>query len=116
ENNKLFSATFTFLEASKCPFEDFFFDWFSYKERGHKALTGERAEYYKGDLFNQFYNLLKGFKCVDTDRIQSPYFARTSAESLYIEEIESIWQSISSDDNWNPLYEKLDRIKNIVPY
>ncbi len=114
ENNKLFSSAFTFLEDSKCPFEDFFFDWFSYDQRGHKALTGPRKGFYKGDVFNRFYNLLKGFKCIETNKVNDSYFLKESSENLYIEEIERIWTAISVKDNWQPLYEKIDKIKSMV--
>jgi uncharacterized protein YdiU (UPF0061 family) len=116
ENNKLFSATFTFLEESKCPFEDFFFDWFSYEKRGFKALTGERKEYYKGEAFNSFYSLLKGFKDIENQKASDPYFEGASAENLYIDEIERIWSEIASHDNWQPLYEKLARIEKMRTY
>ncbi len=114
ENNKLFSAAFNFLEQSKCPFEDFFFDWFSYEDRGFKALTGSRKEFYKSKAFTEFYTILKNFKILNPQKSKDPYFTNASAENLYIDEIERIWSEIDMRDNWQPLYEKLERIQKML--
>ena len=56
-----------------------------------------------------FLSLYKEFEAIN-ERL-APYFERDHACSLHIKEIESLWKYIEEDDDWKPLFAKLEDIK-----
>ena len=44
------------------------------------------------------------------ERLNAPYFQRRQPETLLIDEIESLWDAIASEDDWSLFHAKLDGI------
>jgi hypothetical protein len=68
------------------------------------ALYGEEA-------FADFRRRLAAFEPDRPERLEHPVFARDEPEELLIEEVEALWAPIAAEDDWSPLYAKLDRIE-----
>lgn len=109
ENLLLVQLFFEFLESSQAPFEQVFFDL-------HSARTGKwelssNKEYYEKENFSELKEHLLRFQAADKAFNQHPYFLQNKAETLLIDEIESLWTSIATNDDWKPFEEKVRRLK-----
>ena len=89
--------------------EPFFFDWFCGDEA--RAMAGPRGAVYGGEAFMDFRRLLSGFEADRPGRLAHPMFARAEPVEMLIEEVEALWAPIAQDDDWAPLYAKLDAIE-----
>lgn len=109
----LFTSTIAFLEASKVPFEGFFFDWHGGLMSEERALAGTRASFYSGSVFDNFKKALVGFYPQSEQRLHDAYFQGGEPCHLVIDEIERIWAAIETADNWAPFEEKIVAIQNL---
>lgn len=109
-SSELLFATLGFLESSQVPFDGFLADWYGgYASRDH-ALRSERAHYYEGEAFERFETALqdaKAFAPPPTDE-QRVTLLRSS---LHIDEVERLWAAIDQQDDWKPLYQKVEDIR-----
>lgn len=109
DNLLLVQLFFEFLESSQAPFEQVFFDLHSAR-RGKEQLSPNK-KYYSSGNFSELKEHLARFDSADESLNQHPYFQQNVAETLLIDEIETIWDSISKDDNWKPFEDKVRRLK-----
>ncbi len=91
--------------------EPFFFDWFGGPASAGRATAGPRAALYGQEAFADFRRLLSDFEPDRPERLQQGPFQQDEPEELLIEEVEALWAPIAQDDDWAPLYAKLDRIE-----
>jgi len=91
--------------------EPFFFDWFGGPASEARAWAGPRAGLYGEEAFVDFRRRLAEFEPNRPERLEHPVFARDEPEELLIEEVEALWAPIAAEDDWSPLYAKLDRIE-----
>ncbi len=110
ENLLLVQLFFEFLESSQAPFEQVFFDLHSAR-RGKEELSQNKT-FYTDEKFSELKEHLTRFKAADESINNHPYFLQNIAETLLIEEIESLWSEIANKDNWKPFEEKVRRLKN----
>lgn len=83
--------------------DQFFFDWGSTRDLA-------RAEEMSPE-FSEFRSLL-----ADRTRSRQPvsaYWQKPGPCSMHIEEVESIWTAIADDDDWVPLTEKINDIREM---
>ncbi|MFK4003753.1 protein adenylyltransferase SelO family protein [Qipengyuania sp. NPDC077563] len=73
-------------------------DVFFHRHRGGRNAVGELGE------------ILSRYRAVENDH---PYWSESSAESMLIEEVETIWSAIDQRDDWQPLQDKVDRIRRM---
>jgi len=73
-------------------------DIFFFRHRAGREPPGE-----------EFGELLRGYQPVAGD--SDPIWQEDAAPSLLIDEVERIWDAIDQQDDWNPLYRKIDRIR-----
>ncbi|WP_425994738.1 protein adenylyltransferase SelO [Caulobacter sp. DWR1-3-2b1] len=109
----LVSAAFKALAAGgdALRWEPFFFDWFGGPASESRAMAGPRAALYGDEAFADFRGRLADFEPDRPERLEHPVFASDEPEELLIEEVEALWGSIAAEDDWAPLYAKLDRIE-----
>jgi len=91
------------LAAKTIQIDQFFFDWG--KTENLRKPVDDRSE------FSEFQNLI-----ADRSRIRtaaSAYWQRPSPCSMHIEEVESIWDAIADGDDWTPLSEKINDIRDM---
>jgi serine/tyrosine/threonine adenylyltransferase len=91
--------------------EPFFFDWFGGEASTRRAMDGPRAELYRTEVFEAFRRQLAAFEPDRPERLADPVFRRAEPEELLIDEVEALWAPIAAEDDWSPLYAKLDRIE-----
>ncbi len=91
--------------------EPFFFDWFGGEASEARALAGPRAGLYGAETFRAFRSLLGDYAPERPERLAEPVFQRPEPEELLIEEVESLWAPIATEDDWVPLHAKLGRIE-----
>ncbi|WP_334164649.1 protein adenylyltransferase SelO [Phenylobacterium sp.] len=89
--------------------EPFFFDWFCRSD--DRALSGLRAEVYRGEGFEEFRRLLQPYAAKGAGRLEHPYFAGAEPEELLYDEIEAIWAPIADADDWSAFEAKLGRLE-----
>lgn len=89
--------------------EPFFFDWFCGDEG--RAMAGPRAAVYGGEAFAEFRRVLGGFEADRPERLTHPMFAGPEPVEMLIDEVEALWAPVAENDDWAPLYAKLDAIE-----
>ncbi|MBX7146956.1 MAG: YdiU family protein [Alphaproteobacteria bacterium] len=107
QSNDLIEKTFSFLNQTKMPFEQFFFDWYGSHERYVKSPF---CNLYQSDSFMDIKNLLHNHILTKTNVHSHDYFKNSICCSLVIEEIEKIWEAIDKKDDWSLLYNKIHDI------
>lgn len=91
--------------------EALFHDWFAGFSSSARALSGPRARQWQGEAFDAFRFALFEHEPDRPERLQHSVFARPDPEEMLIDEVEAIWASIDSADDWSPLHGKLARIE-----
>ena len=90
--------------------EPLFFDWFGGFASSERALRGPRRDLYQGEAFDAFRFALFEHEPDRPERLEHPVFAAAEPEEMRIDEVEALWAAIAADDDWRPLYAKLERL------
>ena len=90
--------------------EPLFFDWFTGFASSERALRGPRRDLYQGEAFAAFRFALFEHEPDRPERLEHPVFAAAEPEEMRIDEVEALWAAIAADDDWRPLYAKLERL------
>lgn len=93
QNAKLVAASEAALRESKAQPDDFF-----YRHRFGRNAEGSLSE------------ALEGFVRVEEDH---DYWSEGAVESMLIDEVETIWSAIDERDDWQPLHDKIARIRRM---
>jgi uncharacterized protein YdiU (UPF0061 family) len=91
---------FTFLNASRMGFEQFWFDWRGGMLSERRAAASPAAAHYAGNDFAPVRELLAQFEPTATANLDHPYFARATPRTMLIDEMEALWAPIAADDDW----------------
>ncbi|NCF48185.1 MAG: YdiU family protein [Bacteroidetes bacterium] len=91
---------FAAASASAVPFAQIFHDWY-----GGAARRGD----YSGPEWAAFAETLAGAKSLP--QAANSFVDQPQAMAMPIETVESLWDRIAEDDDWAPLYAKLDDIR-----
>ena len=110
EDAALAQALWDFLQASRAPFEQVFFDWFCGAGSAARAARNARAAFYHGEGFDAFHGLLQAYEPLDASRLDQPYFAAPAPCTMLIDEVERIWAPIAAQDDWSAFHDKLGAI------
>ncbi|MCF6320254.1 MAG: YdiU family protein [Rhizobiaceae bacterium] len=100
KNHKLASAFWDFLEISRIPFEQAFFDWHGGIISKQRAISGPCASYYKNEKFKPVLEELEAFEPLNAAALSHPYFRREKPVTMLIDEVEEIWAPIADKDDW----------------
>ncbi|MEM9898361.1 MAG: YdiU family protein, partial [Pseudomonadota bacterium] len=99
------------LEESKVPFQQFFFDWFT--ADGGRASSSPYQAHYADKGFEPIKEKLAGVEPVEVTDSQRVFLEQRSPEDMLIEEVESLWEPIAQADDWSPLEAKLRRVRHM---
>jgi uncharacterized protein YdiU (UPF0061 family) len=93
------------LATQSVKIDRFFFDW-----RGGALRAPTNA--YDGEAFAPLRSLIGGYRAVDgaTDH---PYWSDSEPCSMYIDEVETIWERIDQDDDWSALHAKVAAVRRM---
>ncbi len=103
EDGALTAAIWRYLQASKVPFEKFFFDI-----RG--GLSRARYGDYGTEDFAPVRAALSAYVPAGDAIPDHPYFARATPCTMLVDEVERIWAPIAEHDDWSHFHAKLDDI------
>lgn len=109
-DNELARALWIFLAETKAPFEQTFFDWFGGLASAERATRGPSKEFYSNPSFTVVRDALQDFLPRDGIDLGHPFFARSNACSMLIDEVEAIWKPIADSDDWSMFHTKLEAI------
>ena len=110
EDLALLQQLFSWMTATRVPWEQLFFDWFCGTASEQRASESPVAHLYADDAFTPIRESLMSRPAVADVRLLHPYFSQRSPETLLIDEIEHLWASIAEDDDWSLFHAKLDSI------
>jgi uncharacterized protein YdiU (UPF0061 family) len=103
-------VVYGFMDKSRVPFEQFFFDWRGGPASVERAEAGPAAEFYRTPAFEPVRAGLLKRKPAASANLGHRYFAGGRPCTLLIDEIESLWAPIASADDWSGWHAKLDEI------
>ena len=106
----LAQAWWAFLEESRVPFEQAFFDWYGGTASAARAERSELAAAYAGESFAPVRATMERFAPAPDLRLDHPYFAGPKPCTMLIDEVEALWEPIASEDDWRPFQAKLAAI------
>jgi serine/tyrosine/threonine adenylyltransferase len=103
EDRALVEAGERAMIRGKIPVADFFFD----HRGGRQATVGHASE----DVV-AFRSLLLPY--VHEASTAAPYWQSEAPCTMLIEEVETIWSAIADHDDWKPLYQKVEAIRQMA--
>ena len=114
-DDDLLLAVFNFLAQSQVTFEQFFFDWYGGVISRTRALKGPEADKYSGDAFDHFFEMISHWPAAQeaTSRLRNTYFSAAKPCLLLIDDIETIWSAIATDDDWSRFNAKIEAIREM---
>jgi serine/tyrosine/threonine adenylyltransferase len=107
EDRTLARALWVFLQESRAPFEQTFFDWHGGAASAERALTSPAREAYAAPAFAPVRAALDAFAPAPDARPDHPYFRRAAPCTMLIDEVEALWAPIAERDDWSALAAKL---------
>jgi uncharacterized protein YdiU (UPF0061 family) len=110
-DGRLAKALWTFLDETKAPFEQTFFDWFGGSASLERAETGPSAEHYRHESFRAVRDEMESFSRREDVRLEHPYFAKVRPCTMVIDEVEALWAPIAESDDWSLFVGKLREIE-----
>jgi len=100
-----------FMLKEKFPYERFFFDWYGGGASVQRASSSPEAARYEGAA--DLREALTAYEPMRPGALTHAYFQNPAPCTMLIDEVEAIWAQIAIDDNWQPLYEKIDAIREM---
>jgi protein adenylyltransferase len=97
----LAAAFWSFLNETRAPFEQAFFDWRGGLASAERAAAGPAAAHYAADAFAPVRAALEGFRPSPAVRLDHPYFTHPTPCTMLIDEVEAIWAPIAEADDWS---------------
>ena len=106
-------AVMRYLEATRMPFERFFFDAYGGAAAQARLARSPFAAEYRTLAAAELMTDLARYAPRPTARLDHPYFADAAPCTLLIEELEDLWAPIAVRDDWAPLEAKLAAIRRM---
>ncbi len=88
-------------------FEQFFHDF--YGRPGVQPLDSPQADAYRGEAFDAWRALFD--QCTPTPFAKRSPVPRGPCEHVEIDEVERIWDAIDTEDDWQPLHDKVAALR-----
>ena len=105
QDDALLQAVNDFLIKRHFPYEQFFYDWY-----GANPAAAEMKAYHAHTDLIQMFSAYEPIRQTVRDHV---YFQSGKPCTMLIEEVEDIWSHIDKDDNWQPLYTKIEAIRTM---
>jgi len=112
-DNELVRTLWIFLAETKAPFEQTFFDWFGGLSNSERAARSPSKDFYAMEPFAAVRDALRDFTPREGIDLANPFFARSNACSMLIDEVEAIWKPIADSDDWSVFHAKLEAINQM---
>ncbi len=102
-------VVYDFMDKSRVPFEQFFFDWRGGPASLERAEASPAAEFYRAPAFEPRARRFAGAQARRFRQSGPPVF-RGKPCTLLIDEIEALWAPIAAEDDWSGWHAKLNEI------
>lgn len=102
-----------FMAKENFPYERFFFDWYGGSASAERAMAGPEAHRYGKESYKALIDMLSGYDATNPQALNTSFFLGEGPETLLIDEVEDLWAHIADNDDWSPLYKKIDRIREM---
>jgi uncharacterized protein YdiU (UPF0061 family) len=109
----LVQALWTYLRESAAPYEQAFFDLRGGRSRLERLSKSPSRSFYASAAFAAVRERIEAFEPDPGARVDHPYFDRSVACTLLIEEVEAIWKPIADRDDWSVFRDKLAAIEEM---
>ena len=107
----LIRTLFTFLDATRAPFEQTFFDWYGGARQCRRGRAAARApSLYSRRPSTPVRAAMADHAAQPALRLDAAYFGRDRPCTMLIDEVEAIWAPIAQADDWSRLTAKLGAI------
>lgn len=114
QDGELARAYWTFLHATRAPFEQTFFDWYGGLASSERAEQSPSAQIYTQPAFAAFRSALESYESEPGLSLSHPYFARRVPCTMLIDEVEKLWEPIAQADDWLLFNQKIQDIELIA--
>ncbi|MCJ9428510.1 protein adenylyltransferase SelO family protein [Kordiimonas marina] len=102
-----------FMLEEDVGYERFFFDWYGGAASLDRAMKSPEAARYNAEKWQDMKAALMAYGPARDNALSHPYFDRAEPCTMLIDEVEEIWAHIAERDDWQPLYDKIDRIREM---
>jgi uncharacterized protein YdiU (UPF0061 family) len=109
-DNDLAEAFFAFLQETRAPFEQAFFDWRGGRLSETRAARSPAADHYAGPAFAPVRELFARFAPATDVALDHSYFAQPRPCTMLVEDVEALWAPIAEADDWAAFRAKLAAI------
>ena len=109
-DSALVEAFWTFLNVSKAPFEQVFFDWYGGTRSSRRAAASPFAPHYASAAFAPLQTTLATAEADPAIRLDHPYFDGDRPCTMLIDEVDAMLDQIAHHQDWAPFHEKLASI------
>lgn len=112
EDEELVATTLEWMQESRVPYQQFFFDWYGGAESSARAANSPAGSFYDGEAFANIRRLLRKRAPRDGVDLEHAYFQdRVEPCDMLIDEVEAIWSPITDDDDWSTFEEKVRDVR-----
>ncbi|WP_262691881.1 protein adenylyltransferase SelO family protein [Kordiimonas aestuarii] len=111
DDDALLSAVNNFMLRETFSYERFFFDWYGGSQSEKRAAKSPEAARYDADA--ALKAAITSYAPARPDALNHAYFGGDGPCTMLIEEVEDIWSHIAEHDDWQPLYDKIDAIRQM---
>lgn len=113
QDDALLTLVNEFMVQENFPYERFFFDWYGGAASAERAVASPEAHRYHKESYSELVAALSSYAPTNPQALNTSYFLGDGPETLLIDEVEALWAPIADDDNWQPLYAKIEAIREM---
>ncbi|TNE65490.1 MAG: YdiU family protein [Alphaproteobacteria bacterium] len=110
-DDTMLSLVNNFMVAEKFPYERFFFDWYGGDASTTRADKSPEAARYNAEKWQDLKAALMAYEPANPQALDHAYFRTDAPCTMLIDEVEDIWSHIAERDDWQPLHDKIERIR-----
>ena len=109
----LVAKLLSWMEETRAPYEQVFFDWFCGPASERRAAKSPLAAHYGEENFAEVRKRLLSATPERPERLNHAHFNRAAPTTMLIDEVEAIWAPIAANDDWSMLEAKLVEVRSM---
>jgi uncharacterized protein YdiU (UPF0061 family) len=103
-------AFFAWLTESEAGWAQTFHDWFCGPASAKRAAASPQAALYAATAFAAIRDGFEARSPVRAQRLDDPYFSRSTPVDLLVDDVEAVWNPIAAQDDWGAFESKIAEI------
>ncbi len=113
EDGAMLTHLHEFMSRTGAGYAQTFFDWFGGGASRDRAAKSPAQKHYASKAAEGFMNAITSYEVIDAQKLDHPYFKQNAPCTMLIEEVETLWAHIADSDDWQPLYSKIEAIRQM---